>query len=130
MLLRGGRAVPAAAAHRYDSELIIRTWAPHRLLHPPPREVRREKLDEVVDEAAQVRVAPHRDASHTRLEQVARIDEPQAGVTSWVERHFREDAHPDAELDVSLDYVGIHGSQCDIHLQAARLERFLDRRLR
>ena len=43
-----------------------------------------------------------------------------------LDRHLRDDPHPHAELDVSLDHVGIDRGEADVGVQPGPFERRVD----
>ena len=104
----GGDDLRRCGARARSSMPPRRRLALQRPLDHLARQRRRERLDERVHVAAQVGAAPHRQARHVDLEQVARVERAQIAVALGVEGDRGDDAHAHAELDVGLDDVGVH----------------------
>ena len=56
-------------------------------------------------------------------------DDPAAGVVARrIEGHFRDNAQPQPESDVGLDYVGVDSGEHDVGLDAGAFEGAVDTR--
>ena len=58
-------------------------------------------------------------------EQVRRLNGYQISVVFWVQRNFRDDAHPETQANVRLDDVGVPGRQRNLRPQAGHRECFV-----
>ena len=63
-----------------------------------------------------------------RAEQMTDGHRAKMFIAFRVKRDIRENPHPQPQLDVSLDHVGIDGFQHDVRRQVAQRERLVDLR--
>ena len=112
-----------AGVSAFTFELPFLEWFWTACAHDVGRQRRCERPDEIEDVAPQIAVRAQRNVSRARLEEMARVARAQLAVVLGIDGDGGEDRDAQAQLDVGLADVGVHGAEDDVRLDALLVER-------